>query len=78
MKHLPITELAGRLGTSRTEAYSLLADIGIIGSPTQHYLTEKGKQYAQEKYIENDRYGRSYWLQTFNSELIDMIKKRTK
>ena len=78
MKRYTITELADRLGTDRTEAYRLLAEIGIIAAPDQRCLTEKGKKYAQEKYIENDRYGRSYWLQVFNSEVLGMIKTHKK
>jgi hypothetical protein len=75
MKKYTISTLAERVNMTIPETYRSLANLGIIGSPTQHYLTEEGKKHAEEKYIENDRYGRSYWLQVFNSELVDAIKK---
>ena len=74
MKFYTIKELAQKAGKSVPDAYRALADFGVFPSPDQRYLTEKGKEYAQEKYIENDRYGRSYWLTTYSSRLVEIIR----
>ncbi len=75
MKKYGIRDLSSKVGTTIANTNKLLAELGIIGSPEQQYLTEKGKQYAEDKWIENDRYGRSYWYRVYNSELVDMLKK---
>ena len=75
MKYYTITKLAQKAGKSIPDAYKSLADFGVFPSPNQRCLTEKGKQYAQEKYVENDRYGRSYWLTTYSSQLVEIIRE---
>ena len=74
MEYYTITKLAQMAGKSIPDTYRSLSDFGVFPSPDQRYLTEKGKQYAQEKYVKYDRYGRSYWLTTFSSELVDIIR----
>ena len=75
MKKLTATQMATRLGIPRSEVYHLLAEAGIIASSESYVLTEFGKQFGEEKYIDNDRYGRSYWLQVFNGEVVEMLRK---
>ena len=75
MKYYTITELARKAGKSIPDTYKALAAFGIFPSPDQRYLTEKGKQYAQEKYVENDRNGGSYWLTTYRSSLVEIVRK---
>ena len=76
MKWFTITELSDKLHISRDEAYRRLFNVGVIGGyPESHYITEAGKEVAQDKWVENDRYGRSYWVQVFASSVMDMIRK---
>lgn len=75
MKKLTTTQMATRLRVPRSEVYRLLAEAGIIVSPESYVFTEFGKQFGEEKYIDNDRFGRSYWLQVFNGEVVEMLRK---
>ena len=70
-----VSDFSSRLGVSNSEVYRRLANLGIVGSPTQHYITEYGKQFAEESYIRNDRYGRHYWLQTFKGIVLEMLRE---
>ena len=70
-----IKDIASILRISIPEAYRRLAEAGIIVSPEQQTITELGKQYAEDKYVEKDRYGRSYWLRTCKGVVVEILRK---
>ena len=73
MKKYGIRDLARYAGMTIKEANRLLAVLGIIGGPDSQYLTDYGKRFGEDKWIDNDRYGRYYWHRVYNSEVIQML-----
>jgi len=74
MKFRTISQLSHSSGLSNKEIYSQLVDLGILTA--EQSTTEKGKQYVQNKYIQNGNGG--YWLNLFSSQILPLLQNKKK